>query len=295
MAILLDEKSRVILQGITGKAGSYHAGEMRRQGTSLVAGVSPGKGGQKVEEIPVYDTVREAVRNHGADISLIMVPAAGVYDAVLEAVDAEVPLVVPVAEGVPVHDTLHFVALAMHRGVRVVGPNTPGIISPGKAKLGIMPTVAFSPGVVGIVSRSGTLSYEIAINMTRQGLGQSTFVGIGGDLAVGTDFADVLELFERDSYTRVVVLVGEQGGAREEAAAQFIQERMTKPVVAFISGRQARPGRRMGHAGAIVMRGIGTIDGKIRALREAGAYVAETPSQIPSMIRSFLDGDSGCT
>jgi len=289
LAIFLDENKRVIIQGISGKAGAYHTAEMLKQGTQIVAGVSPGKGGQSVSGVPVYDSVQEAIAVHKADISLVLVPANFVKDSVLEAVDGGIPLIVVIAEGIPVHDTLHFRSLAKSKGIRIVGPNSPGIFSPNKAKLGIMPTNAFSPGHVGIVSRSGTLSYEISAQLTRKGLGQSTFVGIGGDLASGTDFVDCMELFDEDPETKVVVLIGEVGGVREEDAAAFIIERkMKKPVIAYITGRLARPGKRMGHAGAVVMRGIGTYDSKLKALKAAGAYIAETPADVPELVKRIL-------
>lgn len=288
MAIFLDENKKVIIQGISGKAGAYHTAEMLQQGTQIVAGVSPGKGGQSVSGVPVYDSVKEAIAAHQVDISLVLVPANFVKDSVLEAVDGGIPLIVVIAEGIPVHDTLHFRSLARSKGIRIVGPNSPGIFSPKKAKLGIMPTNAFSPGNIGIVSRSGTLSYEISAQLTRKGLGQSTFVGIGGDLASGTDFVDCMELFNEDPETKAVVLIGEVGGVREEDAAAFIEKRMNKPVIAYITGRLARPGKRMGHAGALVMRGIGTYESKLKALKAAGAHVAEAPADVPELVKRLL-------
>jgi len=288
LAILLDENKKVVLQGISGKAGAFHTREMLRQGTRVVAGVSPGKGGQSVSGVPVYDSLREAASAHAADIALLLVPAASAKDSVLEAIDRGIPLIVVIAEGVPVHDTLQFVTLARKRGIRIVGPNSPGICSPGKAKLGIMPTHAFRPGNIGVVSRSGTLSYEISAQLTRNGLGQSTFVGIGGDLVSGTDFVDCLRLFQDDPDTRTVILIGEVGGVREEEAATFIREKMTKPVVAYITGRLAQPGKRMGHAGALVMRGVGTYGGKLQAFQEAGVRVAEVPAEVPELLKIAL-------
>lgn len=288
MAIFLDENKRIVVQGISGKAGAFHTKEMLRQGTRVIAGVSPGKGGQSVSGVPVYDSMREVVAAHAVDIALMLVPAASVKDSVLEAIDGGIPLIVVIAEGVPVHDTLQFVTLARKRGIRIVGPNSPGICSPGKAKVGIMPTHAFRPGNIGVVSRSGTLSYEISTQLARNGLGQSTFVGIGGDLVSGTDFVDCLRLFQDDPDTRVVILIGEVGGTREEEAAKFIREKMTKPVVAYITGRLAQPGKRMGHAGALVMRGIGTYEGKLRALQEAGVPVAELPDEVPELVKAAL-------
>jgi succinyl-CoA synthetase alpha subunit len=292
MAIMLDGTKRIIVQGISGKAGAYHTLEMLRQGTNIVAGISPGKGGQSVHGVPLFDSVREAVADHQVYISLILVPAASVRDSVLEAIDGGVPLIVVIAEGVPVHDTLQFVAQARKKGLRVIGPNSPGIFSPGKAKLGIMPTGSFSPGNIGIVSRSGTLSYEISSHLTRNGLGQSSFVGIGGDLVSGTEFVDVLKMFNEDSETKAVVLIGEIGGAREEEAADFIRQKMTKPVVAYITGRLAQPGKRMGHAGALVIRGIGTYESKLKAMREAGVPVAQTPADIPQLVRNALSNSN---
>ena len=288
LAIFLDENKRVIVQGISGKAGAFHTTEMLKQGTQIVAGVSPGKGGQSVSGVLVYDSVKEAVAAHQVELSLIFVPAISVKDSILEAIDGGIPLLVVIAEGVPVHDTLHFVSLAKSKGVRIVGPNSPGIFSPKKAKLGIMPTNAFSPGNIGIVSRSGTLSYEISGQLTRNGLGQSTFVGIGGDLASGTDFVECLKLFNEDPETKMVILIGEVGGVREEEAAAFIAKKMNKPVVAYITGRLARPGKRMGHAGALVMRGIGTYESKIKALKAAGVQVAETPADVPELVKKVL-------
>ncbi|MDN5347627.1 MAG: succinyl-CoA synthetase alpha subunit [Clostridia bacterium] len=288
MAIMLDGTTRVIIQGITGKAGSYHALEMRRQGTNVVAGVSPGRGGEKIDGIPVFDTVQEAVDAFRPDLSLVLVPARFAKDAALEAMAAGVKTVVVVAEGVPVHDSLELTAKARQYGCRVVGPNTPGIFSPGKAKAGIMPTNAFKPGHVGIVSRSGTLSYETASELTRAGLGQSTFVGLGGDMVRGTSFVDVLSLFKDDPETHGIVLIGEIGGYQEELAAKYIKENVNKPVVAFIAGRKAKPGRRMGHAGALVMGGVGTYESKVETLKEAGVQVADSPADIARIMARIL-------
>lgn len=289
MAIVLTAESRVLIQGITGKAGVYHCAEMRRQNTRVVAGVSPGKGGQVVDGVPVYDTVSEAVRRHEVDVSLVLVPAPYAKDAAVEALAAGVRTVVVVAEGVPVHDSMWLKAFARDCGARLIGPNTPGVFSPGKAKAGIMPTSAFTPGTIGIVSRSGTLSYETALELSRLGLGQSTFVGVGGDLVVGSTLADIFPLFMQDEETRAVVVIGEIGGCQEEMVADFIRrERPTKPVVAFVAGRQAKPGRRMGHAGALVMGPSGTYDAKIRAFESAGVPLADSPADIAVKVSRLL-------
>ncbi len=290
MAILLDEKTKVIVQGITGREGSFHTKLMLDYGTKIVAGVTPGKGGQEVHGVPVYDTVEEAVKEHpDATASIIFVPARFAADAVYEAVDAGMKLVVVITEHIPVHESLKFINYAKQKGTTVIGPNCPGLISPGKAKLGIMPGHVFKEGPIGIMSRSGTLTYEIGYALSKQGMGQSTVIGIGGDPVIGTSFTEAMELFEKDPETEALVLVGEIGGDMEERAAQMIKEgRFTKPVVAFIAGRTAPPGKRMGHAGAIIMMGTGTYQGKVKALEEAGVKVAKTPFEIPELLRQAL-------
>ncbi len=290
MAILLDEKTKVIVQGITGREGSFHTKLMLDYGTKIVAGVTPGKGGQKVHGVPVYDTMEEAVKEHpDAIASIIFVPARFAADAVYEAVDAGMKLVVVITEHIPVHESLKFINYAKQKGTTVIGPNCPGLISPGKAKLGIMPGHVFKEGPIGIISRSGTLTYEIGYALSKQGMGQSTVIGIGGDPVIGTSFTEAMELFEKDPETEALVLVGEIGGDMEERAAQMIKEgRFTKPVVAFIAGRTAPPGKRMGHAGAIIMMGTGTYQGKVKALEEAGVKVAKTPFEIPELLRQAL-------
>jgi len=296
MSILVDWATRVMVQGITGHAGSFHARQMLACGTQVVAGVTPGKGGTVFQaegegwgaKVPVFDTAADAVHETGANASAIFVPAASAADAILEAADAGAPLVVCITEGIPALD----VARAKHtigpRGVRLIGPNCPGVMTPGQSKVGIIPASITAPGRVGVVSRSGTLTYEAIWQLTGLGLGQSTAVGIGGDAIVGSSFTDILELFERDDATDAVVLIGEIGGSAEEDAARFIRERMTKPVVAFIAGRHAPPGKRMGHAGAIVAGSAGTADEKIRVLREAGVTIAENPAKIGERVRDVL-------
>ncbi len=287
MAIIVDEKAKVLVQGITGNQGSFHTRQMLDYGTRVVAGVSPGKGGEQVHGVPVYDTVQAAVDSHGANASVLFVPAPFAKDAAFEAIDAGLETVVIVTEHVPVHDAMAIMAFAAERGATVIGPNTYGICSPGKAKLGIPPNVIFQPGVVGVVARSGTLSYEIVNAISEKGLGQTTVVGMGGDRVVGLTFIDVLKRFERDEATQAVVLVGEIGGTAEEEAAEFIKT-MTKPVVAYIAGRSAPPGKRMGHAGAIIERGRGTFDSKVQALEAAGARVAEMPWQVADLVAAAL-------
>ena len=283
MSIIIDRDSRVIVQGITGNEGRFHTTSMMGYGTTIVAGVTPGKGGQQVEGVPVYGTVAEAVSGHRADTSILFVPARFVLDAVLEAIAAGITNLVVITEGVPQRDAIEFVARAEQKGnITIIGPNCPGIISPGHGvKIGIMPNHIFSSGSVGIVSRSGTLTYEIAWHLTNAGLGQSACVGIGGDAIVGLDYIRVLDMFRDDQETGSVVLIGEIGGNAEELAAQYIAAtKYPKPVVAYIAGRLAPPGKRMGHAGAIVMGGSGTAESKISAFSGAGVPVAEKPSDI---------------
>lgn len=288
MSIYLDEKSIVIVQGITGREGLYHAGRMRAYGTNVAGGVTPGKGGQTVENFPVFDTVSEARAKTGANASVIFVPPPFAADAILEAADAGLELVICITEGIPVHDMLK-VSSAIPKSMRLIGPNCPGVISPGKALAGIMPGHVFTPGSVGLISRSGTLTYEIVDQLTRAGIGQSTCVGIGGDPIIGTVFVECLADFQNDSGTEAVVLVGEIGGTDEEEAAQLIHEkRFSKPLIAFIGGRSAPEGKRMGHAGAIVSGGGGTAKAKIGAFIRAGVPVADSPADIPGLVAQKL-------
>ncbi|MHB8985458.1 MAG: succinate--CoA ligase subunit alpha [Eubacteriales bacterium] len=287
MAIIIDENTNVVVQGMTGNQGLFHTKQMLAYGTKIVAGTSPGKGGTVVEGIPVYDSVRAACENHRIDASVIFIPAAFAKDAALEALEAGVKVVVVVTEHIPVHDEMAVVAYAKRVGASVIGPNTFGIVSSGKCKMGIPPNQFFIPGPVGVVARSGTLTYEIVGNLTAQGIGQSTVVGMGGDRVVGLTFIDVLKQFEHDPETRAVVLIGEIGGNAEEEASLYIKE-MTKPVVAYIAGKSAPPGKRMGHAGAIVERGKGTYEGKVKALTAASAHVAALPFEVPAIIKGLL-------
>lgn len=288
MAVLVDEKTRVVVHGITGKEGSFHARQCIQYGTQVVAGVTPGKGGTLWEGVPVFDTVARAVRETGANTSLIFVPAPFAADSILEAIEEGMPLVVCITEGIPARDMLQVKAALKCSKSRLIGPNCPGVISPGKAKVGIMPGAIFQEGAVGVISRSGTLTYEIVDHLTRMGLGQSTCVGIGGDPIVGSSFVDILELFGEDPRTSGVVLIGEIGGSAEEEAARFVKEGYPKPVVAFIAGQSAPAGKRMGHAGAIISGGRGTALEKMRALEEAGIAVAKTPENVAELVRSAL-------
>ncbi len=286
MAILVDKNTRLLVQGITGREGEFHSRQMLEYGTPVVAGVTPGKGGQWAcdDRVPVFDTVAEAVAVTGANASVIYVPARFAPDAILEAADAGLPLVVCITEGIPTQDMLRVRAYLDQKGTRLVGPNCPGLLSPGQAKVGIMPGHIATPGPVGVVSRSGTLTYEVVYALTARGIGQTTCVGIGGDPIIGTTFVDVLALFEADPLTEQVVLIGEIGGSDEEQAARFIAERMTKPVTAFVAGRTAPPGKRMGHAGAIIQGGSGTAAEKIAAFEAVGVQVAEHPEQIADLV-----------
>lgn len=288
MAVLVDEKTRVVVHGITGKEGSFHARQCIRYGTQVVAGVTPGKGGTLWEGIPVFDTVARAVRETGANTSLIFVPAPFAADSIMEAVEEGVWLIVCITEGIPARDMLQVRAALKGSGSRLIGPNCPGVISPGKAKVGIMPAAIFQQGDVAVISRSGTLTYEIVDHLTRKGLGQSTCVGIGGDPIVGSSFVDVLQLLAQDSQTRRVVLIGEIGGSAEEEAAELVRQGYPKPVVAFIAGQSAPAGKRMGHAGAIISGGKGTALEKIRALEAAGIPVAKTPESVAELAASAL-------
>jgi succinyl-CoA synthetase alpha subunit len=288
MSILIDRDTRAIVQGITGNEGRFHTRQMLEYGTSIVAGVTPGKAGQSVEGVPVFDGVRDAVDATAANASIIFVPPAFAADAILEAVESGVELVVCLTEGIPVNDMLRVRRYLDVGHTRLVGPNTPGLISPGQSKLGVMAGYIHRPGSIGILSRSGTLTYEVVHQLSSLGVGQSTCIGIGGDPIVGLSFADLLPMLEADPATAGIVLIGEIGGTAEEAAAAVIAERVTKPVVAFIAGQTAPPGRRMGHAGAIISGGTGTAEDKIRALRAAGAIVADSPADIGALMAERL-------
>lgn len=288
MAILVDRNTRVLVSGITGREGTFHTGQMIAYGTPVVAGVTPGKGGTLHLGVPVFDTVREAVEKTGANAALIFVPAPFAPDSVLECEDAGVPFITLITEGVPIHDMVRVVNRIRSNGrSRLLGGNCAGIITPGQCKMGIMPAHIFAEGPIGLVSRSGTLTYEIVWELTNAGLGQTTCVGIGGDPIVGTRFVEVMEMFEKDPETRAVVMVGEIGGSDEETAAEYIKS-MKKPVVAFISGRTAPPGKRMGHAGAIISGGKGTPQSKVDALTSAGVPVADKTSEIPELVNKAL-------
>ena len=288
MSIFVDEGTRVVVQGITGRDGSFHAQKMLEYGTKVVAGVTPGKGGQEVHGVPVFNTVAEAVEKTGANTSILFVPAPFAADAIMEAADAGVKLIVAITEGIPTSDMERVVRYVRERGARLVGPNCPGLISPGKSKVGIMPGHIFTPGPVGVVSRSGTLTYEITSHLTAAGLGQSTVIGIGGDPVIGTKFVDVLEAFEADPETEAIVLIGEIGGTDEQDAARFIAERVSKPVVAFIAGRTAPREKRMGHAGAIISGSEGTAEEKIKAFAEVGVPTAALPEEVPKLLKEKL-------
>jgi len=293
MSVLVDNKTRVVVQGLTGREGSFHAGQMIEYGTKVVAGVTPGKGGTRHLGVPVFDTVEQAARATGANASVVFVPPAFAGDAVMEAADAGLLLVVCITEGIPTLDMVKVSAALAARGTRLIGPNCPGIISPGQCKIGIMPGFIHQRGPVGLVSRSGTLTYEAVAQLTALGLGQSTCIGIGGDPIIGTSFTDAVRLFNDDPETKAIVLIGEIGGAAEEQAAAYIKKNVRKPVVGFIAGRTAPPGRRMGHAGAIIAGGAGTAKDKIAALRKAGVTVAESPAEIGATVAAVLGEQRG--
>jgi succinyl-CoA synthetase alpha subunit len=288
MSILVDENTRLLVQGITGREGTFHTQQAVAYGTKVVAGVTPGKGGSSHSGVPVFNTVGEAVERTGANVSVIFVPPPYAADAIMEAADAGLPLVVAITEGIPTFDMVRVRQFLSRTGTRLIGPNCPGIISPGKCKIGIMPGSIHRQGRVGVISRSGTLTYEAVGQLTALGIGQSTCVGIGGDPIIGTNFVDVLGLMNDDPETDAIVLIGEIGGTGEEEAAAFIKARVKKPVVGFIAGRTAPPGRRMGHAGAIISGGKGTAADKIRALETAGIAVAESPALIGETMRNSL-------
>ncbi len=289
MGVIVGKNTRAIVQGITGGQGSFHARLMLEYGTRIVAGVTPGKGGTKVHSVPVYDTVEEALEHHQADASIIFVPAPFAADAALEALESGIKTVVIITEHIPVKDAVNVMAYAKQVNATIIGPNTPGIITPGECKLGIMPAHIFKPGGIGMISRSGTLTYEIAAGLTKKQMGQSTCVGLGGDPIVGLNFIDVLKLFEKDPHTEGIALIGEIGGNLEELTAEYIaKERYPKPVVAFIAGRSAPPGKRMGHAGAIIMGKAGTAESKIEAFRKAGVEVAEKPGDVAILLEKLI-------
>ena len=288
MSILVDQSTRLVVQGITGREGTYHATRNLAYGTNVVAGVTPGKAGQSVEGIPVFNTVRDAVEATQANTAMVFVPPRFAPDAIYEALDSGVGLVITITEGIPAHDMLRIYTHLKRGEQRLIGPNCPGIISPGKASVGIMPTQVFSPGRVGLVSRSGTLTYQISKELALHGIGQSTVVGIGGDPVVGSSFIDMLALFDADPETDLVVMVGEIGGDEEEKAAQFIADHMTTPVVAYIAGFQAPPGKQMGHAGAIITGSSGTAQAKKEALEAKGVRVGTNPSEVADLVRERL-------
>lgn len=288
MSILVDEKTRVVVQGITGNEGLFHTKQMTEYGTKVVAGVTPGKGGQKIEGIPVFNSVMEAVKETGANGSAIFVPSAFAADAIMEAADSGVSVVVCLTEGIPTLDMVMVRKYLKERGTKLIGPNTPGIISPGKCKIGVMAGYIHKQGTAGIMSRSGTLTYEVVDQLTKKGIGQSTCVGIGGDQIIGLNYVDLLELFEKDPDTEALIMIGEIGGTAEEEAAQFIEKHVTKPVVAFIAGLTAPPGRRMGHAGAIISGGKGTAGEKMSALEKAGVRVVRNPAIVGNELSALL-------
>jgi succinyl-CoA synthetase alpha subunit len=290
VSILVDSNSRVLVQGITGREGSFHTQQMVEYGTSVVAGVTPGGAGKEVAGVPVFNTIADAVVETAPNVAIIFVPARFAPDAIYEATDNGIPFVICITEGIPVADMIPVYAHVQQRGARLLGPNCPGLITPGQAKIGIMPGFIHTPGPVGLVSRSGTLTYEVVDALTRAGLGQTTAVGIGGDPVIGTSFVDVLGMFEDDPATELIVMIGEIGGSDEEVAAEFIQNHVSKPVVGFIAGQTAPPGKRMGHAGAIISGGSGTAAEKMAALTAAGVRVVDRPSAVPAAARQALSG-----
>jgi succinyl-CoA synthetase alpha subunit len=294
MAILIDESTRLVVHGMTGREGTFHTGQMRGYGTNVVAGMTPGKAGQNVAGIPVFNTVADAVTETGANTACVFVPGPAAADSIVEAADAGIRLIVAITERIPVHDAERAYRFVTERGVRLIGPNCPGLVSSGKAKVGIMPNQLFLEGHVGVVSRSGTLTYEMVNELTRRGIGQSTTVGIGGDPIIGTSFTDTLRLFDADPETEIVILIGEIGGTDEEEAAAYIGSRAgsSKPVVAFISGRSAPPGKRMGHAGAIISGGIGGPEDKVRAFEAVGVPVASTLQEVGQRVADLLPAGS---
>jgi len=290
MSILVDRNTRVICQGITGKVGQFHTKGCLAYGTKMVGGVTPGKGGEKIEGLPVFDTVVEAVEKTGADATMIFVPPAFTADAILEAVDAGIKTIVAITEGVPVLDMARIYEIVRQSKSTLIGPNCPGVITPDECKIGIMPGYIHKPGCVGVMSRSGTLTYEAVFQTTGLGLGQSTCVGLGGDPIVGTSFIDLFKLYEADPKTEAILMIGEIGGSAEEEAAAFVKQHVTKPVAAFIAGRTAPPGKRMGHAGAIISGGKGTADEKLAALKAAGIAIAESPADLGDAVQRAIKG-----
>ncbi len=288
MSILINKDTKLVVQGITGRDGGFHAEKMMEYGTNIVAGVSPGKGGQEVNGVPIFDTVEQAVKATGANVSIIFVPAPFAADAILEASYAGAELVVCITEHVPQLDMIKVMPSLKKNGTKLIGPNCPGLITPGESLIGILPASIFKKGNIGLISRSGTLTYEVVNMLTHSNLGQTTCVGIGGDPVAGLYFVDLLEMYENDPETDAVVLIGEIGGDAEEQAAQYIKDKMTKPVVAFIAGQTAPPGKRMGHAGAIISSGSGTAEEKIKAFYSAGVPVAKEPSEIPGLVKEKL-------
>ena len=293
MSIFIEENTRLLVQGITGRDGSFHARQMMEYGTQVVGGVTPGKGGQKFDgpdgrTVPIFDTMEQAVRETGANASVIYVPPAFAADAIMEAADAGVPFIVAITEGIPVLDMTRVYPFVREKGARLLGPNCPGLLAPGKSKVGIMPGHIATPGPIGVVSRSGTLTYEVVFQLTNAGIGQSTCVGIGGDPIIGTNFIDCLAAFEADPETKAIVMIGEIGGTAEQEAAEYIARNLSKPVVGFIAGQTAPPGRRMGHAGAIISGSAGTAEEKIETFKANGIGVARKPSDIVGLIREVL-------
>ena len=288
MSVLIDNNTKLLVQGITGSQGMLHTRGCRDYGTNVVSGVTPGKGGQDFEGVPIYNTVQDAVKATGANASMILVPPPFAADAIMEAADAEIPLIVAITEGVPVLDMVSAVSFVYQKGSRLIGPNCPGIITPGQIKIGIMPGSIHKTGQVGVVSRSGTLTYEAVGQLTRVGLGQSTCIGIGGDPVNGTNFIDCLKLFQEDPQTEAIVMIGEIGGDAEEQAAAYAKDNVSKPIVSFIAGQTAPPGRRMGHAGAIISGGHGTAAEKMNALEAAGIHVVKTPAEIGEKMLEVL-------
>ena len=288
MSILIDQNTNVLVQGITGRDGSFHARQMIKDGTRVVAGVTPGKGGQTLDDVPVYNSVADAKREHRIDAAIIFVPPKFASGAVTEAAQSDIPLIITITEGIPVLAMLEAYHMVKERGLRMIGPNCPGLISPGKCKIGIMPWHIHLPGGIGVISRSGTLTYEVVYNLTKSELGQSTCIGIGGDPIIGTNYIDALTLFQADPDTTGIVVIGEIGGDDEEAAARYIEQHVSKPVVGFISGRTAPPGKRMGHAGAIISGSSGTPEAKVKAFQDAGVEVADKPDEIPALLKKRL-------
>lgn len=285
MSILINKETRLIVQGITGRDGGFHASKMKEYGTNVVGGTSPGKAGEQVHNIPVFNTVRDAVSETAANTSVIFVPAPFAKDAMMEAADAGIKLIVCITEGVPTLDVVEAYSYIRRKGASLIGPNCPGLISPGKSLVGIMPSMIFKEGSTGVISRSGTLTYEVVYNLTEKGMGQSTAVGVGGDPVVGLYYRELLEMFENDPDTDSIALIGEIGGDAEERAAEYIRDHVTKPVAVFIAGQQAPPGKQMGHAGAIISSGSGTATEKIAAFESVGIPVAKEPGQIPSLLK----------